>query len=179
LDDALVKIKEIDTTSLDQGWEFEIETTYEKGLNQFILERNDGNDSAWIKIASTKAYGNSSVPRFYSLTDTSSFSAEKYYRINILNNKKKGTTNIYTKIIAVGKGTKKYTLYPNPSRDLFWIRGLSIEKHLLEIFDISGRLVLRDDNYFPYNYISLAGLPTGIYFINLDNRKTALKAVKI
>lgn len=59
------------------------------------------------------------------------------------------------------------SIYPNPTSDIFYIRGLQ-EKASLIIYDINGREILRRQDYLN-EPIDIYNLRTGLYMIKVEN----------
>ena len=68
------------------------------------------------------------------------------------------------------------TIYPNPSSNIFTISFQSSEKLSIEVFDLTGKVIL---NRFTDNQIDLTGYAKGIYFVKLsiDDVQTVKKLV--
>ncbi|WP_298545941.1 immunoglobulin-like domain-containing protein [uncultured Aquimarina sp.] len=82
-------------------------------------------------------------------------------------------------VLSIAENTKdRFTLYPNPSKDLFRISGLSNEARLI-IRDINGRN-LKEIEIIKDQPVSILDLPKGVYFItiNQDNSFETLRLVK-
>ncbi|CAN5249737.1 hypothetical protein BH09BAC5_BH09BAC5_20870 [soil metagenome] len=64
-----------------------------------------------------------------------------------------------------------FSVYPNPANDHFSISGMknSNQSILLNIIDISGRIVTSSDNVINGEAIDVSGLSAGIYFVQLRN----------
>ncbi len=67
-------------------------------------------------------------------------------------------------------------IYPNPSTGVFYINGLDKENGI-EVFDVSGKLVLQTSTKTSSATIDLAGKDKGVYFCKITN--TSTKAVKL
>lgn len=60
------------------------------------------------------------------------------------------------------------SIYPNPTQDRLFIRGIT-ERSQLTIYDISGKLVLKQGVFPEENVIHLKNLKSGIYLLTIRN----------
>ncbi|OQC44264.1 MAG: hypothetical protein BWX59_02023 [Bacteroidetes bacterium ADurb.Bin028] len=69
----------------------------------------------------------------------------------------------------------EFTVFPNPAKEVLGIN-CDVEKAILKIFDINGRLVLTD-LVFSNSEINISELVTGTYIIILsaENGKTGVQ----
>lgn len=93
---------------------------------------------------------------------------------------------IVVTLVDCGLGTDNpnevtlFELYPNPTRDVFYINNYSGEVTQYRIMDISGKLITHGTIPQNRHSISLQGLSQGLYFINLTNssQQQTLKLIK-
>ena len=74
-------------------------------------------------------------------------------------------------------------IYPNPSKGLFTISLGNTEPTLIEVFDLTGKLILSKNNILITNFetsIDLSGASQGVYFvkINSSNQNTVKRILK-
>lgn len=180
LEDAVVMINSINPVPLIQGWEFDWVTTYEKGIDRFVLEREDS-DSTWEKINSVRppSSSESNTNRFYSLADTAVFPSEKRYRISIVNKKSRGSIYTYSQMFVVNGAASKCIISPNPSYDYFLIKGLPGASHVVEVFNVLAQPIFMSKKYKSGDTVYIKNWTSGIYYIKIDGHKTNLKLVKL
>ncbi len=83
------------------------------------------------------------------------------------------------------KNNKSFEIYPNPVTEYFTIRNSSVENsgnvYDIKIFDSSGMLVYKDQNYFPGVSVSFRDFPSGLYAVNLtrNGRQWFSKFIKL
>ena len=80
------------------------------------------------------------------------------------------STRVHPDTIAILSSTEPYMrsgplLYPNPSNGIIRISGM--EEGSLSFYDLSGKTVLRIENYSPGNEIHIHDFPRGMYLIKL------------
>lgn len=70
-----------------------------------------------------------------------------------------------------------FSIYPNPSNDVFNIKIKGIDKFEFEVFDVMGKRILNKKEVFDNKYpLNMASFSSGIYFINISaNGKTTTK----
>ncbi|MCF6294680.1 MAG: T9SS type A sorting domain-containing protein [Flavobacteriaceae bacterium] len=81
--------------------------------------------------------------------------------------------------LSVGEfGLKNISIYPNPTKNEFIITGLQ-EDSLLEIYGLTGQLVLKQVNYNGEN-VDVSNLSSSVYFAKLSNKNgTSVKRLII
>ena len=74
---------------------------------------------------------------------------------------------------------EKKNIYPNPSNGIFNIENDNITK--IEIFDLAGKLILKQENEFGVSSFDLNQYPAGIYLtkiLNKNNQSNTIKLIK-
>ena len=72
---------------------------------------------------------------------------------------------------------KKINIYPNPSNGIFNIENDNITK--IEIFDLVGKLILKQENEFGVSSFDLNQYPAGIYLIKILNKNNQSNTIKL
>jgi len=70
-------------------------------------------------------------------------------------------------------------VYPNPVNDLLMVKYTNSEKVTIELYDVSGVLLLKQQNIVDGQIINMQAYSTGSYFLKLYNEKQKSKTVKI
>lgn len=87
-------------------------------------------------------------------------------------------SNFIDIIVGIGEPIQnKLTIYPNPTDGIIWVNGESVES--LKIFDITGKVMMYQDNIQSLNKIDLSNFPTGLFFIYLSGKAAMPKAYKL
>ncbi|WP_394758648.1 T9SS type A sorting domain-containing protein [Flavobacterium sp.] len=85
----------------------------------------------------------------------------------------------YTPTLGVDDFTKNaITLYPNPVKNNFAIKGLDNLNLQLEIISIQGQVVKKIENYKSDESVSIENLANGLYFVKI-NSDNLIKTIKI
>ena len=80
-----------------------------------------------------------------------------------------------TGINAVKNGDEDYTLYPNPTHNIIYVKGIT--PALLKVLNTYGQTVVSAEHT---DHISLSNLPGGVYFVQLlDENGIVLKREKV
>jgi hypothetical protein len=76
--------------------------------------------------------------------------------------------------------TKSFSVYPNPSSEVFYIKKETAELSSLKVFNLSGQLVLTQDIRQQQASVSLAAFPQGMYLFVLQtgNGVETVKVIK-
>ncbi|MES2565236.1 MAG: T9SS type A sorting domain-containing protein [Bacteroidota bacterium] len=86
------------------------------------------------------------------------------------------TINEYMQVVSVKENFKEFNIiiYPNPSHDTFTIELDSKEKHLLQVFDMNGSVVLSQSFENGKTTIDASNLPGGIYSLSIKGNETVI-----
>ncbi len=115
-------------------------TTSESNCSRFEIL---GSDDAvnWQKAGSVPAIGNSEALLKYEFSQFPSGSPSLYYRLKIVDH---DNSFSYSKIIGIdGFLAGKAVVYPNPAKDVFFIRDAGRRIREVRMHDINGRMVFR------------------------------------
>lgn len=155
-------------------------TTSEENSAKFVVLQSV-NGTNWNEIGEVKATGTSFVTKQYTFTDQQPSAGINYYRLLMVD--RDGTyalSNIRS--AEVVSAPVHVNLYPNPAIDYIQV-SVSARDQItnVEIFDISGRSVLKDAHYYQNKNISTKGLKAGSYIIKvmLSNGTTVVRHVAI
>jgi hypothetical protein len=74
---------------------------------------------------------------------------------------------------SIDENNVSFSVYPNPTEDIFYITFTSTENHIVTLTDISGKVI--ETNVLNTNSsIDLSDLSTGIYFLTVNNQTTKI-----
>ncbi len=142
----------------------------------FIVQcSNDGKDFA--DVGRVDGHGNSSITEQYNFTDNKPGSGVNYYRLQQFDADNSFT---YSNTISVDFSTAdKYTIYPNPVKDVFTIDNLS-GSATLTLLDARGRIVLKTVTANKTYNGNIKPLAAGVYYLQVTegNKTTTVKIVK-
>jgi hypothetical protein len=80
------------------------------------------------------------------------------------------------KVKYVDTQNDKLVLYPNPVRNVLYIKGTSGKLYQFQIYNAAGQLVL--SGQFKNNQADLSGLSVGVYLVKINNDETITKIIK-
>jgi Secretion system C-terminal sorting domain len=154
-------------------------TGSEKNNNGFDIEKSfDGEN--FEKIGFVKSTGNRQITQYYNFLDYN-LKQNAYYRLKQVD--ADGSFN-HSKTITLsnegGKGKSTILAYPNPVKEILTVEANVYETTQLEIVDVVGRVVYKQ-NVESGNYqISTSDLAKGIYFVKLADKNdiTIQKIIK-
>ncbi len=153
-------------------------TSQEINSDKFIVERS-GNDIDFINIGSVAAKGNSSSTSQYQYIDNQPLNGVNYYRLKIVELNSANRHSIVRKVVF-GKVANNI-VYPNPvSNGVLFIQ-TSDNCKLVELFDITGKLLNTFSTMGIINQLNIGKLPAGIYqlrihtSINVETKKIVVK----
>jgi len=147
------------------------ETNKEINNFEFEIERST-NGISFVKIGTLKATRNTNTSKSYSFTDNTPLTGINYYRLKQIDLNGVFT---YSKVDSYDNSKLiSYTIYPNPVKNQLTISNLNKGSNY-SITNTSGRVVLSGIAE-PNERIQIVQLPSGTYFINVDN--TTLKFIK-
>lgn len=148
-------------------------TIQELNNRGFYIERrkeNENNFSVIGFVNSIALGGNSSFPLQYSLSDDNTFTGKTFYRLKQTDIDNRFT---YSEIRVVnGDATNAITLtaWPIPSAGNFTVSVEGIEKDVLLIYDMAGKLI-RQQNISSSMQQKIYGLTPGTYILRLAGQK--------
>ena len=157
-------------------------TAQESNSSHFEIE-NKTDNTAFTKIGSVTAKGNSSVQADYSFIHRNPAAVVNYYRLKLVD--LDGHFK-YSKTVALktdGVGVTLNTVYPNPFKDKIdlAITSEKTEKVSIIIYDAQGRLIqLTGEQLIKgLNLITISGLAdisSGTYFLEVKGTKDIIRA---
>ena len=148
-------------------------TLSEENAALFDIMRS-ANGSEWVYLGEVAANGTTSSIHDYSFIDSEPLSGENYYR---LKQHDLDGTIYYSKVIRVKTPiSKAWKLYPNPVHDILEVRFTNKEDGILQIFDATGRLVLKHEIQAEKS-ISV-DLNSGLYWVQMTGFKTEMVVKK-
>jgi glucose/arabinose dehydrogenase len=142
-------------------------TSSESNSDKFEIEKSE-DSKLWNTIGEVKASGNSSEKKDYKFEDAAQKAGMNYYRLKQfdLDGKFK-----YSKIecLFIELGESNIKLYPNPAQNIVEIKGINIEKEVVEIFNNLGQNVTKKVT-FKSQSINVSSLPKGKYFMKTSKK---------
>ncbi len=147
-------------------------TLSEENAASFDIMRS-ANGNEWVYLGEVAANGTTSSIHDYSFIDSELLSGENYYR---LKQHDLDGTIYYSKVIRVQTPIKKsWKLFPNPVGDVLEVRFSNNEDGILQIFDATGRLVLKQELQSEKSIsIDLSNLNSGLYWVQMTGFKTEM-----
>jgi glucose/arabinose dehydrogenase len=150
-------------------------TTEEINFSRFEVERsNDGKKFQRITTVAT-----SGADHDYTFVDVAPLPGIHYYRLKMLDHD--GTFQIsHMAKQAADCPDQKISIFPNPSRDLFMIKGLG-SGSTISLYQISGRLILPQQSVKAGKAeINLKNYPTGAYILKIEDQHSGfVKRIKL
>lgn len=150
-------------------------TASEEQGDVFELQRSkDG-----VRFSSISSINAKGMASSYTYRDVQALDGINYYRLKL---KHLSGEISYSQIVsATVKGDKQFiTVYPNPAKDQLTIQlnGNYSTNAFIELIDISGRIISRQNITNTNERINVANIPAGIYTVRFtDNGKTELVRV--
>ncbi len=147
-------------------------TLSEENAATFDIMRS-ANGNEWVYLGEIAANGTTSSTHDYSFIDTDPLAGENYYR---LKQHDLDGSIYYTKVIRVQTPIKKsWKLFPNPVQDILEVRFSNNEDGILQIFDATGRLVLKQELQSEKSIsVDLSNLNSGLYWVQMTGFKTEM-----
>lgn len=137
-------------------------TSSESNSDKFEIEKSE-DSKLWSTIGQVKASENSSEKLEYKFEYVAQKAGMNYYRLKPLDLDGKFT---YSKIVGlfIELGENTINLFPNPTQNTIEIKGISIEKEGVEIFNNLGQNVTKKV-IFKNQSIYVSSLPRGKYYV--------------
>ncbi|MBC3542152.1 T9SS type A sorting domain-containing protein [Rufibacter sediminis] len=157
------------------------ETASEKDNDYFQVERSE-NGKNFNAVARVKGNGTSNILNTYSYLDTEASAGTIYYRLKQVDF---DGQHEYSKVIALqteDRGQNAYLEpYPNPTEGkvTFKVQGLGTGYATIKVFQSDGKEVMKQHLQLEPGHapaLDLSGLPTGVYYIQLQTPKCKVSA---
>ncbi len=142
----------------------------------FVVQRGNAG-KGFADIGKVDGHGNSSITQQYSFIDNKPGTAANYYRLQQFDADNNFT---YSNVISVDfSPVDKYTVYPNPVKDIFTIDNLSGNTSLT-LVDADGRVVLKTVTTNKSYNCNVKSLAAGVYYLQVNggNKTSTVKIIK-
>lgn len=142
-------------------------TASEKNSARFEIERS-ANGTAFARIGTVPAAGNSSTQRSYSWTDEEqpAQAAPLYYRLRQVDANNTCTYSPVRTVCLAQAAETQLLVYPNPAHDVVRVQLLGPALTApLQLLDAGGRIVQSHPAPGADEMIPVAGLPAGLYVL--------------
>ncbi|HPL03981.1 MAG TPA: S8 family peptidase [Bacteroidales bacterium] len=163
--------------STDCGLSFDKILFAEGGENLATVEGNsnykfykpiEASEFDTINISLNEFKGEKLVIRFRTKNDNGSVLYIDEMKIGVLDN-----SSIYSNKLVV----QEPEIYPNPTSDIIFVKIYESEE-FVNIYDLTGRLVLNQKVYNEISKVNLGDLTEGVYFIHFINSGKTKKLIK-
>jgi len=133
-------------------------------INNFLM---DPTTQTWHSTFTFNYFGDLNTPSYWNVKMTNP----------------NGVTAIFNQFIVIDVEefkSNKFTIYPNPSQDVIYIKSNSVDFECVEIFDLQGKQMLRKE-FSNQNSIDVSQFEKGIYILQITNAqgdKSSQKFIK-
>lgn len=123
----------------------------------------------WTDLAFVNGAGTTSAPQTYAYTDTKfPFAGIVYYRL--LQTDFDGSVKSSGTIDVQVSGLPFYRLLSNPGKGVFTVAFTqSVANTVLMVYDVSGKMILKENAVQGNNRLDISNYPAGIYFLRITN----------
>ncbi len=157
-------------------------TTDERNNKGFVLERKDGDFKPFVEIGFVSPQISSSSTKNYMYLDENAPEGLLYYRLKQVDLDGKFD---YSRTILIN-GTKPSKIevktFPNPANSYINIQikhKLLEASYTLEVYDLTGKLHLRESQLTESQTLSIERLQTGIYMVQIKQNNEAVFTQKL
>lgn len=167
--------RRINNSSVQLDWK----TLQEINNKGFYVERKKESEINFTQlrfIPSAAIEGNSSVALDYSYSDTNSFGGKTYYRLRQEDIDGKFVYSVIRVVNGSSSKTISLKAWPVPSNGSLTVLAEGIEKDVLQVIDLNGRLQ-QQVSISNGNTQQITGLRTGIYFLRLAGEKELVQKI--
>lgn len=151
---------------------------YTYDADAYLIKTNEKGDSIWAKKIDVGNY--ESRCRSIQLTRDSGFVFTGYSRyhskdnIFLVKTDRDGNVNPSNATNTKETRANLFSVYPNPAKDFIEIQTNFSPPFTIEIYNINGRLSLREVGYSSYNKIGLTGFQEGLYLLKATDKNNSL-----
>jgi hypothetical protein len=161
--------KRVDKNNVILSWH----TLQEFNNKGFYVERKyeyEGNFTS-LKFVSSKAVnGSSNTPIEYNTTDANSFAGKTFYRLKQIDYNGSTTYSDILTLNGIIGNIISLKVWPNPSRGNVTVAVEVADKDVLQLYDISGKMI-RQIPVVNGKQEQILGLQPGVYILKLAGRK--------
>jgi len=164
-------------TKIDDAIGFYWTVTDPEAGDKFIIQRSDDAIEFEDRVS---VFAEENAPEGSFSTEDELKSGTVYYRLKVIN--VSGDAVLYSAIVSITTESpgKEYTIYPNPSRDVFSIAGELEENTVVQLVDMNGRTVYNNVvNSEASNFQVTHNLDVGVYVLQIKKDDELLSAQKI
>lgn len=149
-------------------------TAVESDNAGFEIQRLIDGEFKKVGFVNSREDGNSAFQLQYQYTELNNTNAVSWYRLVQVN--KDGTKKVLPSLAVRGlEDLKKLLIYPNPGSTVNVLFGSSSIRDI-SVTDLSGKQIKRWNNYSDDN-LTITGLTTGLYMLQVMDRSTKAKIV--
>lgn len=163
-----IELAELDGKCIENENQLNWNTQSEHNNAQFNVQRLTENQT-WETIGTIQGAGNSTQQSNYSFTDAKPQHEIEVYRIQQVDFD--GTKRL-SNPISIDRTTcfEGVKLFPNPASDLLTITSSKKQIGNIQVFDVSGRLLLEETITNSSTTLDVSTWSTGVYQINIDGK---------
>lgn len=150
------------------------QTTTEKDIQSFLIERSTNGEDQWKKIGEVSAKGNSMTTQSYQFKDPKP-TPISYYRLRTMENNGSSSTSMIRVVHSDENST--FQVYPNPVNDylqLHW-EGDNNTHVQVQLLNLTGQVIYTESRKVTRGLqekkIHMDDLPRGVYFFSVFNGK--------
>jgi hypothetical protein len=147
----------------------------------FHIERKYEQETAFSNlgfVASLAPGGNSSQPLTYSKTDDNSYTGKTYYRLKQQDLNGQFAWSAIRIVSGSNSKTVALKVWPIPARDFFYVNVEGIEKDILQVYDMTGKLKLQLPVVGNTQH-QVTQLSAGMYILRLASQKDLQQKVVV
>lgn len=156
-------------------------TVQEINNKGFFIERKKDTDTGFAEIhfeRTKAANGVSTFPMEYTYTDANDFTGRTYYRLKQQDIDGRYSLSVIRYVTGEANNSIQLKAWPVPAVNSFTVNLTGIEKDMLQIFDLNGRL-LRSLVITAENPLQINNLQAGVYILKLSSDKNINQRVII
>ncbi|MFM6924860.1 MAG: T9SS type A sorting domain-containing protein, partial [Ferruginibacter sp.] len=144
------------------------ETSSELNSDRFEIEVATGSNPVYGLASTVYASGSSTTTRSYQYSYSMQAGVVYYFRLKMID---KSGSFIYSNIqvASCSKGGVGITIGPNPTTDIFTIRGMESGKNLIEVYASNGQLVKSRESRQNTDNVDITSMAPGIYMVKITS----------
>lgn len=143
-------------------------TSSESNSDRFEIEVATSGNPVYGLASTVSAAGTSSTVKTYQYSFSMQPGVTYYFRLKMID---KNGSFIYSNIqtASCGKNGGGITVGPNPTADIFTIRGMEAGKNLIEVYASNGQLVKQQKSSQTQQDVSILSLAPGVYMVKITS----------
>ena len=163
-----IKISDFTVNKTDCNANLVWKTATESNSDRFEIEVSTSTNPVYTNVSTVLAAGNSSTPKSYQFSYPMQAGVVYFFRLKLID---KAGTFKYSDIVSAScsKGGGGITIGPNPTKEIFTVRGMETGKNLIGVYASNGQLIKNQTTSQTQEVVDISHLAPGVYMVKITS----------